>query len=159
DDFRGAEPGAARRVRTAAGFAEVERLEGDAGPPVPLNRDAFVARLLGFRRPFAAPPKVKLALMTLSPKVRGELDGPWEGMAQLRLHGEHAPGAPAEAVLVIRYELARPTAEGLGRPGWLHGAALTQVLTARAPRYLFAEVAAQSGLEPRRWHDNWKGPG
>jgi HEAT repeat protein len=156
DDFAGADLGQPRRVRAASGPAEVERLQGAGRPPVPLDRDAFVARLLEFRKPFAGTPGVKFALMTLGPKVRGQLDGAWEGTAQLRLFGEHAPGAPAEAVVVLRYEIPRPTAETLARPGWLRAAGVQQVLQARAPHYLFAEVAQQRGLDTARLHDNWK---
>jgi hypothetical protein len=98
--------------------------------------------------------------MTLSPKTRGQFDGPWEGKAQLRLHGEHAEGAPAETVVYLRYEVVRPTQEALSRPGWLRSAALEQIATARAPHILFKEVAAQRGFEPGRLHDNWNpGPG
>jgi hypothetical protein len=155
DDFTGADLQKPRRVR-AAGYAEVERLEDAGHAPIPLSRDAFVARLLGFRKVFAAAaPEVKFALMTLGPKKRGQLDGAWAGTAQLRLYGEHAKGAPAEIVVYLRYEVARPTRETLARPGWLRSAAVQQVTTARSPRYLFAEVARQRGLDASRLHDNW----
>src|SRR5262249_39722276 len=87
DDFAGTDLGQPQRVRAASGPAEVERLQGAGRPPVPLDRDAFVSRLLEFRKPFAGTPGVKFALMTLGPKVRGQLDGAWEGTAQLRLFG------------------------------------------------------------------------
>ncbi len=156
DDFTGSDLNDPRRVRTAAEYAEVERLQDSGKPPVPLDRAGFVARLLEFRKVFAAdPPQVKLALMTLGPKRRGELNGPWQGTAQLRMHGEHAKGAPAEVVLTIRYELPRPTQETCSRPGWLRSAGVVQALTAKAPRYLFAEVTKARGLDPSWLHDNW----
>jgi HEAT repeat protein len=158
DDFAGTDLGQPRRVRAATDYAEVERLQDAGRPPVPLDRDAFVARLLDFRKGFAGTPGVKFALMTLSPKVRGQLDGPWEGTAQLRLFGEHAPGAPAEVVLLLRYEVPRPTAEALARPGWLRAAGVQQVLQARAPHYLFAEVTRQRGLDPAALYDSWTSP-
>ncbi len=159
DDFAGADLREPRRVLAATDFAEVERLQDAGGPPVALDREAFAARLLEFRKVFAgAAPKAKLSLMTLSPKRRGQLDGAWEGTAQLRLHGEHAKGAPAEVVVVLRYETPRPTQEALSRPGWLRAAAVQQVLTAKAPRYLFTEVARQRGLDPSALHDNWTAP-
>src|SRR5262249_8824582 len=43
DDFRGADLGEPRRVRSATGDAEVERLEDAGREPVPLGRDGFVA--------------------------------------------------------------------------------------------------------------------
>jgi len=157
DDFAGTDLADPRRVRAATGFAEVERVQDAGRPPVSLGRDAFANRLLEFRQPFAAAaPQVKVALMTLSPKNRGDLAGPWEGTAQLRLAGEHAPGAPAEAVATLRFEIAPPTAEVLAGSGWLRRAAVVQALTARAPQYLFAEVARERGLDPDRFHDNWK---
>jgi hypothetical protein len=156
DDFAGTDLREPHRTRAITDYAEVERLQGAGRPPVPLGRDGFVARLLELRRAFPqAPPQVKFALMTLGPRQRGQLDGPWEGTAQLRLHGEHVPGAPAEVVALLRYEVLRPTGEALGRPGWLRGAGLLQVHTARAPRYLFAEVARQRGLDASWLHDNW----
>jgi hypothetical protein len=157
DDFAGGDLRDPRRVQATTGAAKVERLEDAGHPPTPLDRDAFVARLLEFRKVFTAgPPKVKLALKTLSPKDRGKLDGPWEGTAQLRLAGEHAEGGPAEVVAVLRYEVPRPTAEALAKPGWLRAATVKEVATATAPSYLFAEVGRQRGLDPTELHDNWR---
>ena len=154
-DFTGGDLRDPRRVQSSSGAATVERLEDAGHPPTPLGRDAFVARLLEFRKVFAAaPPKVKLALMTLSPKSRNQPDGPWEGTAQLRLAGEHAAGAPAEVVAVLRYEVPKPTAEALAEPGWLRAAAVRQVATATAPHYLFAEVGKDRGLDASGLHDN-----
>jgi hypothetical protein len=155
-DFAGGDVRRPRRVRAGPGFAEVERLEGGGGPPAPLGPGAFVARLLELRKPFAGRPQVKLSLMALRPRKPGDLGGPWEGTALLRIHGEQAPGAPAEVLAVLRYELGRPAEAALARPGWLRAAELLQVHTARAPRYLFAEVGRKRGLDPSWLHDNWK---
>ncbi len=159
DDFAGTDLAEPRRVRADVGFAEVERLQDSGRPPAPLSRAGFVARLLEFRKVFATvPPQVKFALMTLGPKRRGDLGGPWEGTAQLRMHGEYAKGAPAEVVLTVRYELARPpTPESLAGPGWLKAAGVTQALTARATHYLFTEAAKARGLDPSRLYDSWAG--
>jgi hypothetical protein len=159
DDFRGSDLNKPKRIHAATAYAEVERLQDSGQPPVPLDRDVFIARLLGFRKIFTAKaPQVKLALMTLTPLRRGQLDGDWEGMAQLRLHGESSPGAPAEVVVVLRYQMSRPTEERLSKPGWLQSAGIRQVLIAKAPRYLFAEVARQRGLDSSKLHDNWTSP-
>jgi hypothetical protein len=159
DDFAGADLRDPQRVRVAGDFAQVERLQDAGHPPLPLGRDAFVARLLQLRKVFAGgPPHVKLALMTLHPRRRGQLDGAWEGTAQLRLYGEHAPGAPAEVVVSLRYGLPRPTEAVLARAGWLRAAAIQQAQQAKAPRYLFAEVARQRGLDGSKLHDNWTSP-
>lgn len=158
EDFSGTDLGQPERIRSMSGDMEIERLQDSGHPSVSLSGQAFVSRLMESRRLFAeTPPGVKLALMTLAPKVRGRLDGAWEGTAQLRLWGEHKKGAPAEVVLMLRYQVNRPTEAGLAQ-GWLHGAAIEQVLTARAPHYLFAEVARERGLDTARLHDNWKSP-
>jgi hypothetical protein len=157
DDFLGADLHKPERVESRTHFAEVVRLQASGRPPVPLNRAAFVARLLQFRKVFGdKPPQVKVAVMTLSPSRRRHLAGGWEGTAQLRLYGEHAKGAPAEVVAVLHYQLARPTREALSRPGWLRAATVLQVLTAKAPQYLFAEVGRQRGFDTSKMHDNWK---
>jgi hypothetical protein len=157
DDFAGTDLDRPRRVQAKAGRAEALRLQDAGHPGRPLGRQDFVARLLEFRKLFPArPPEVKLKLMTLSPRQRGQFDGAWEGMARLRLFGEQARGAPAEVVVMLRYVVSRPTTSVLARPGWLQAAGVAQVLTARAPRYLFAEVARRRGLDASKLHDNWK---
>jgi hypothetical protein len=157
DDFHGFDLDRPRRVRAGCDYAEVERLQDAGHSPRSVDREEFVARLLAYRRLFGdKAPQVKLALMALHPRGRGVLEGDWEGTAQLRLHGEHAHGAPAEAVILLRYQVARPTEEGLARPGWLHSAQIVQALTAKAPSYLFADVTQQRGLDTSRLHDNWK---
>lgn len=156
DDFTGAELREPRRIRASAGLLEVERLQPSAHGSTPIGRDAFIARLMEWRRLFAAaPPNVKFSLMNLGPKVRKQLEGDWEGTALLRLYGDYSPGAPAEAAVILRYELPRPTIEALAQPGWLRGAAVLHVLTAKAPTYLFTEVAQQRGLDIGKVHDNW----
>ena len=156
-DFAGSDLGRPEHVRASVPYAEVERLDDSGQASVPLDRAAFVARLLQLRKVFAdRPPQVKFALMTLSPKRRGQLDGIWEGTTLLRMHGEHHKGAPAEILVMLRYSLPRPSKETFSRPGWLHGAAVLQVLTSKSPHYLFAEVAKQRGLDTASLHDNWK---
>lgn len=157
EDFVGSDLEQPRTTRATVGDAEVERLTPSGQPPRRLGRDAFVARLLELRRAFpGAAPTVKGALMALGPKTRGQLDGPWEAKVQLRLHGEQAPGAPAEAVLVFRCELPPPTEERLGQPGWLRSATIDQLARARAPRFLFQEVAPARGLDTSKLQDNWQ---
>jgi HEAT repeat protein len=156
DDFAAADLREPQQVRAVTAFAEVERLQDAGRPPAPLTREGFVARLMQFRKLFGRTPQVKLALMTLGPRPRRDLDGTWEGTAQLRLHGEHTVGAPAEVVVLLRYEVPRPTEAALARPGWLRSAAVLQVLTGKAPYPLFAEVARERGLATSRLHDNWK---
>jgi hypothetical protein len=157
EDFAGGDLRQPRRTHVANAFAEVDRIQNVGQPSAPLSRAAFVARLLELRKLFPGePPKVKLALMQLSPRVRERLGSDWEGTAQLRLHGEHARGPPAEVVVQFRYRIASPTKEALAGPGWLRSAEVQQVLTAKAPHYLFAEVGRQRGLDASQLTDNWK---
>jgi hypothetical protein len=128
----------------------------DAGHTAPVDRAGFVERLLGWRRLFATPPKVKLALMGLSPVSPASPDGPWQGSGQLRLWGEHAKGKPAEVIVYLKYTVARPTRENLAAGGWLSACTVTQGQIGKAGRYLFREVAAERGIDPRQFHDNWR---
>lgn len=155
-NFSGTDLRQPERIRRVTDFAEVERLQDAGLSPLPLTREAFVARLLELRKLFAdKSPQVRASLMTLSPKIRGQLEGAWEGTAQVRMHGEHAKGAPAEVVFTLRYEIAQPSEKMLAGPGWLRSAGIVQVANARAPQYLFAEVGKQRGLEASRLYDNW----
>ena len=156
DDFTGTDLGDPRRVRAASDFVAVERLEDSGRTPVSLSRAGFVDRLLAARREFEQkPPDVKFALITLSPKTRGDLEGLWQGSAQLRMFGEATKGAPAEVVMTLRFEIASPAEDVLRRPGWIHSAGVAQTLTGKAPRYLFAEVGRERGLDSSALHDNW----
>jgi hypothetical protein len=155
-DFRGADLKEPRRVAVAADTYQVERLEA-AHASASLDRAAFTARLLQWRRTFGkTPPKAKFSIIELRPKTRRQVDGPWEGTALLRLHGEQHAGAPAETMVQLRYELARPTEKNLARPGWLRAAEVLEVVQGKSDRFLFQEVAAQRGLDTASLHDNWK---
>jgi hypothetical protein len=65
-------------------------------------------------------------------------------------------GKPGEVMLHLSYRLARPSKKHLRAGGWLKSVAVTEIQTARAPRFLMREVAAQRGIDVRRFHDNWK---
>jgi hypothetical protein len=120
-----------------------------------LDRAGFVARLLEFRRGFGQTPRVKLSLMALTPTARTDFNSLWNGTCLLRMWGEKDRGQPREVVLHMHYRVARPSAEGFARGGWLHFAAITQSLVAEATRPLMREVAAQRGIDTWAFHDNW----
>jgi hypothetical protein len=121
-----------------------------------VGRDPVVAELLSFRRTFAEPPRVHLAIKHLSPHVRGDLDSLWEGQCLLRMWGTSARGKPAEVELVLDFEVERPTCEQGGEGGWVRGLTLRQSQVARAERFLFREVTAERGIDTTPLHDNWK---
>jgi hypothetical protein len=157
-DFTGWAPQHPREVRLESDYAQVVRQEDAGWPPLRLDRNQFVARLLGYRRLFPQAPKVKLALMALSPSVRGDLDGSWQGTCQLRTWGETGPGRPGEVILYLGYQLPRPTQETLGHGGWLRSVTILQTQEAQALRFLLHEVTAARGLDARHFHDNWSHP-
>jgi hypothetical protein len=158
DQFQGSDLRQPREVRAATAFADVVRREDSGQLPEALDRAQFVDRLLSYRRRFSQPPNVQLALMRLTPEVRGTLDSPWLGTCQLRLWGEMGPGEPGEVVLVLRYRVPRPVEETFGKVGWLAACDITQSLVSHAPRPLMREVAAERGIDPRGFHDNWYSP-
>jgi hypothetical protein len=155
NDFTGQAPQSPREVRLDADFAQVVRQEDAGQPPLPLDRAAFVDHLLRYRRLFAQPPEVKLALMALSPTVRGNLDTLWQGTCQLRMWGEVGPGQPGEVVLYLQYRLSCPTEERLQQRGWLRSCTILQSQEARASHSLLREVTVERGIDTRRFHDNW----
>jgi hypothetical protein len=131
--------------------------EMDSGrPSIKLDRRQFIARLWEYRRLFSLPPGVKISLMHLSPLDRGNLNHLWQGICQLRMWGQHQAGKPAEVILYCRYRLRRPTEENLSRGGWLSSCAITQSSVGRAERFLLREVAAERGIDPAQFHDNWR---
>jgi hypothetical protein len=155
-DFTGELPAEPRTTTVRGECIDVTRQEDTGQSPTRVGREPFVARLLEYRHAFSAkPPSVQLTLKTLLPKIDRDLDGPWEGLAYLRLHGESPHGQPCEVAAVLRYEVARPTREALSRPGWFRAAGIRQSQVARATRYLMADVAKQRGLDPSLYHDNW----
>jgi hypothetical protein len=152
-----------REVRLDADFAQVLRQE-DAGrpsPPEPSDPGQFTARLMEYRQLFSdtKPPKIKLALMALTPETRDDLNGPWHGTCQLRMWGETASqrfaGGPGEVVLDLAYRTVRPTEEALAKGQWLLSCAIRQSQVAHAPAYLMREVAAERGIDVGDFHDNW----
>jgi hypothetical protein len=157
EDFTGELPREPLEFRLRRGPLDVVRREDKGSPPTRVGREPFVEHLLGYRRAFtASPPGIQLVLKTLLPKDRRRRDGPWEGLAQLRLHGESRPGQPCEVVVILRYEVLRPTREALAGSGWLRAAGVRQSLVGRSEHYLMAEVARQRGLDPSLFHDNWR---
>jgi hypothetical protein len=155
-DFQGETLDQPQEVRAANDVVQLVRRTDSGHAAKLLGREAFCQLLLGHRQRFAGAPWAQFSLMALAPDDRANLAGPWQGTGQLRLWGEAAEGGPAEVVLYLRYRVARPTEEALGRPGWLQACAITQSQEARSPHLLFREVAAERGIDRRRFHDNWE---
>jgi hypothetical protein len=170
DDFRGEELGDPRSIGLATDAVQARReeeVEGRARRP--LDRAAFADRLLSYRRRFAAPPNIDVALMTLSPETTDE--GDWKGEVQVRLWGEAAPqirmssvpliasksaAAPAEVVLNLQFRIQAPTEENLAHGGWLRSCAVRQSVVEDAPSFLFQDATARRGIDASLYYDNWK---
>jgi hypothetical protein len=143
-------------VGLSAPYASVVRSQPCVTTPAALDRAAFADRLLMLRPLFTEPPKMKFALMTLSPSDPKDMAKRWEGRARLRMWGERGPGQPAEVVMFLDYSLARPSIETFQKGGWLQRCEVTQSQVSRAPHFLMKEVARERGLAVERLHDNWK---
>jgi hypothetical protein len=154
-DFTGQAPNQPRQVRLDADFAQVLRQEDTGAEPLLLDRSQFAARMLAYRRLFAKPPHVKLALMALAPTVRGDFDSLWQGACQLRMWGQTDAGKPSEVVLYLKYRVPRPSEETFQHNGWLRSCTILQSQEGRADRFLMREATAERGIDPRRFYDNW----
>lgn len=157
-DFSAAEFQDPKVVRSQSGPLDIERREESGKPARSLTNDQFLDLLLSYRRLFRGEaPGVKFNMMTLSPGTFGDLESKtWKGAVQLRLHGESAKGAPAEVVAVLRYEMIKPVASELEKPGWLKRAELVQVQTALSANPLFVDVTKERGLNATPLYDNWR---
>jgi hypothetical protein len=158
DDFKGTTLGQPVEVHVKNPFADVRRLVKANAPPEPLDRDAFVRRMMSYRSRFAKKPNVGIALMAFHPVKYGEANGRYDGTCQLRMTGDAGGGAPCEVILYLSYRVDEPSIETLMRKHWLRQADITQVQTAWAPHYLFQDVAAKRGINVNRLYDNWKLP-
>jgi len=158
DRFEGEVLGQPREVRFEHDSMRVLREQDSGQPGVRLDSEGLAKRLLDDRRRFTKPPSVRLALMGLAPLYQKNLDGIWQGTCQLRISGEMGAGRPGEVVLYLRYRLPRPTEELLSSDSWLQSCAITQRQIAEAPKFLMREVAAERGINVKRFHDNWDDP-
>lgn len=155
-DFKGGWVQESHPVRLAADYAEIVRHEDQGQPMQSVGRDEFIARILKLRGEIAVMEKLKFSLLTLSPVVRYELAGPWEGSAVLWLAGRSAAKGPVEIVLNLRFGLAQPSKALFDTEGWLKKCSVSQSLVGRAPKFMFREVAGERGIHVQKLHDNWK---
>jgi hypothetical protein len=154
-DFKGQTLRAPQEVRLEEPHLRVVRQQDAGTPALDLDRAGFLARLLGFRKPFTGVPGVKVSLMGLSPTDRADLTKPWRGTCQLRMWGLEGVGRPREVVLYLAFRVAQPQEGTLARGGWLRACSLTQSQVGTSDRFLLRDATAERGLDPNRWHDNW----
>jgi hypothetical protein len=156
-DFKGQTLNEPKEIRLDRAFANVVRKEKGNKPSRSLDGQQFVQELQNYRRLFHKPPNVHTALMTLSPLDPDNFDSLWEGSCVLRIYGEKQVGMPAEVVLTLKFQVNRPTEEALALGGWLRECSVSQTLQGEVsqPGFLFREAAAERGVDPSRFHDNW----
>jgi hypothetical protein len=155
-DFQGQLLGEPQETSVKNEVLHVVRREDGGKPPLDVGPEEFVAHLLEYRRAYTAkPPGIQFVLKTLGPKKGREMDGPWQGLAFLRLYGEAQPGRPREAVLTLRYEVVHPTEEALAGKGWLRAAGIRQSMVGQAKHFLLPDMTREHGLDPSLLHDNW----
>ena len=153
-DFKGGDLQKPQEEILDTAYAKLIRLKDAGHPPLPLEPSAFISKLMEYRKVFVKPPQVKVYPKTMGPQNREDLDTPWEGAGVLRMWGEVGPGQPGEAVLHFRFRLPRPQQDH--RSAWLELMEITQAQTARAPRFLLRDVTTERGIDPSKFHDNWK---
>jgi hypothetical protein len=131
----------------------------DAADSVPaIDRTGFIAFLMRQRAVFPESPKAEVRLMRLSPVERGNLSGTWQGTMKIRLAGERGPGKPTEIEVQVRFTVDHPTDEVLERTGWIKSASVYSWRQFDAPAPLMHDVAAERGIDPKRFLDNWEHP-
>src|SRR5260370_3008522 len=155
-DFQGGTLQKPKEEKLDTPYAQVIRLKDAGQPPLPLQSSGFIDQLLEYRKPFFKAPQVKLYPKTMGPTNREDLNSPWEGAGVLRMWGEVGPGQPGEVVLHFNFRLPRPEKDH--RHNWLESMKITQVQTAKAPRFLLRDVTRERNIDPALFHDNWQTP-
>ena len=147
--FRGDACNPTREVVRQAEWGRVVRRHGqhEASPDGDLGAGPWLGRLFQSTPRFAAPPRVKLSLMGLSPTVREEYDKPWDASCLLRMWGESRPGGPAEFSAHLHLRIDRPERSHRSEGGWIRSARIVRTLTAEASHPLMKEVATDRGID------------
>ena len=102
------------------------------------------------------PPRVQVAMMELAPEEREKPAGPWQGTMKIRFTGRTTEGSVAEALIKARVILDPPSEDLPDRTGWIHGFHVYSVNWGRSSDFLMKEVAAERGLQPEIYLDQWK---
>jgi len=120
----------------------------------------FVDSLVEWRKRFAKDAKVELALMSLSPLSRAEIEtGGWKGNCALRIVGPRASAAEGKGELMVKFdfELSKlPDVEEIASTGgWIRSLRMTEGQDAIARHDLMAEVGKEWGVDRGLFLDNW----
>jgi hypothetical protein len=142
-----------------------------------VNRSGFVAFLLEQAQRFPLPrsqsaaadapapteflardPRVEIRLMRLWPVDRAAPDGLWQGTLKIRYAGRRSNGQPGELELSARFSFHGPADAIARRQNWLESCRVYSSRLREADELLMKEAAAERGLDPQRFYDNWQHP-
>ncbi len=142
---------------------QLRRLRTSSEPkatPEPADAIALVKYLFGLRDHFGKDIKVEIALMSLSPLKRDQLDGPWKGSCALRFFGDIAAGGKREVLAKIEFDLLRVPDVDLivNDPGWIDSLRFYDLMETVSAHDLMVEVAKSRGIDRGLFHDNWTLP-
>jgi hypothetical protein len=128
-----------------------------AAKPLP---GKFVENLVEWRKRFAKDAKVEIALMSLSPLSRAELEtGGWKGNCALRIVGPRATAGEGKGELMVKFdfELGKlPDVDEIASTaGWIRSLRMTEGQQGIARHDLMAEVGKEWGVDRTLFLDNW----
>jgi len=158
DDFTGSLLDESARQSASYPFGEFNWIgdPGDAKPPA--SADDFAGYVMSQRARFAGPTKAEVRLMRLSPVDHHDLKGAWQGTMKIRIAGERSPGQPSEVEMQARFTLEDPPDDIADRTQWLKSCRLYSWREQSSTHLLMRDVAAERGIDPHRFHDNWDFP-
>ena len=122
--------------------------------------DKVAERLVEWRNRFAKDAKVELALMSLSPGSRDELEtGVWKGSCALRIVGARAGTDQGKGEMMLKFEFETgklPDVDDIiTTGGWIRSLRMIEGQEATARQNLMAEVGKEHGIDRTLFLDNW----
>jgi hypothetical protein len=157
-DFKGELFAAEQAHRVDRDFAQFQLQSAEEHGRYRAGRTEFTNWLLEQAERFERDPRAQMSLMQLSPIDRTALNGPWKGKWILRLWGEVGEGQPGEVVVTGQFMAQRLPENFAADREWIDSWVLEKVVFARATHLIMEEIAATTGVDVDRLHDNWKVP-
>ncbi|HEU0011207.1 MAG TPA: VCBS repeat-containing protein [Verrucomicrobiae bacterium] len=136
------------------------KVRRQTNPGAACDAGTFARFLTELRQRFAPDAKVELALMSLLPVKREDLDGAWGGSCAFRLVGPRTAGGHGELMAKLDFELnSVPDADEIAtRGGWIRSLRAVEAQEAVATHELFREVGREWGINRALFQDNWQVP-
>jgi VCBS repeat protein len=116
--------------------------------------------LIAWRKRFVADAKVEIALMSLSPISRGDIEtGGWKGNCALRMVGPRSAPGEGKGELLMKFDFETdklPDVDEIATAGgWIRSLRMTEGREAIARHDLMAEVGKERGVDRALLMDNW----